>query len=76
MIWLIVLVAVPLFLLIHGHEIFIALWSDLGPRVFIRRADGTFSRWQIAGQIVVVGVPALLTICLFAGWIAQSIRGI
>lgn len=75
MTWMIVLIVVMLFLLIHVNDFFIAIWVYLGPRVFTRQADGTFSRWQIAGQAVVVGIPALLTLGLFAGLIAATIRG-
>lgn len=39
-------------------------YSELGPWAFRRRADGTFSRWQIAGQILLIALASIL--CLWA----------
>lgn len=75
MMWTVVLIVAVLFLLMHCHDIFTAIWIYLGPRAFTRRKDGRFSSWQIVGQVVVVGIPALLTLGLFASWISATIRG-
>ena len=74
MMWMIVLVVVVWFLLMHCHGIFTAIWIYLGPRVFTRRQDGTFSRWQIAGQILVVGGPALVCLGVIVSWLMGIIR--
>ena len=74
MVWLIV--AIVAYLL---FELWVWRTPELGRWSFTRRPDGKFSRWQIAGQVLVVGFPGLLALCLFAcmfaNWIAEAIHG-
>lgn len=73
MFWLIVVIVAVFVVLpeLLGHGL-----REIGPWVFTRRPDGTFSRWQIAGQILVVGGPALVFLGMIVNWLMGTIRSI
>ena len=72
MIWLIVVIVAVFVVLpeLLGYGL-----REIPPWAFTRRPNGTFSRWQIAGQILVVGGPTLVCLGMIVSWFAGIIRG-